>query len=59
LFAGGGMIGCCIVAWLADKVGRTRAIQIICSIAIVAAVIQGASVHIAMFLVGRFFNGMG
>lgn len=58
LFAGGGMIGCGIIAWLADKIGRTRAIQIICALAVVTAAIQGGSVHIAMFLVGRFFNGV-
>lgn len=53
------MIGCGFVAWLADKVGRTRAIQIISCICITSAIIQGASVHIAMFLVGRFMAGMG
>jgi len=52
------MIGCAIVAWLADKVGRVRTIQMICVLAVITAIIQGASVHIAMFLVGRFFNGM-
>lgn len=52
------MIGCIIVAWLADKFGRVRAIQIISALAVVGAVIQGASVHIAMFLVGRTLGGM-
>lgn len=52
------MIGCVIVAWLADKFGRIRAIQILCAIGVVSAIIQGAAVHIAMFLVGRFFSGM-
>lgn len=52
------MIGCGIIAWLADKVGRVRAMQIICVLAIISAAIQGGAVHIAMFLVGRFFNGM-
>ena len=53
------MIGCLIVAWLADKVGRKRGVQIICALCIVSAIIQGASVHIAMFLIGRFLNGIG
>ncbi|KFZ16138.1 hypothetical protein V501_02371 [Pseudogymnoascus sp. VKM F-4519 (FW-2642)] len=59
LFAGGGMIGCMIVPWLADKFGRKVGIQMICVLCIVSAIIQGASVHIAMFLVGRFLNGVG
>lgn len=33
------MIGCMIVAWLADKVGRRMGIQIICVIAIISAII--------------------
>jgi MFS family permease len=59
LFAGGGMIGCVIVAWLADKFGRVRTIQMICALSVIGAIIQGASVHIAMFLVGRTLGGMG
>lgn len=59
LFAGGGMIGCMIVPWLTDKFGRKLGIQIICSVCIISAIIQGASVHIAMFLIGRFLNGVG
>ena len=59
LFAGGGMIGCLVVAWLADRFGRVRAIQIISALSVIAAIIQGASVHIAMFLVGRTLGGMG
>lgn len=34
-------------------------IQIICAVCIISAAIQGGSVHIAMFLVGRFLNGVG
>ncbi|RFU33599.1 hypothetical protein B7463_g2768, partial [Scytalidium lignicola] len=59
LFSGGGMIGCVITAWLADKVGRRMGVQIICVTCIISAIIQGASVQIAMFLVGRFLNGVG
>lgn len=43
---------------LADKAGRVRSIQIICCICIVAAIIQAASVHIAMLFVGRFIGGL-
>lgn len=52
------MIGCLIVAFLADRVGRVRTIQTMCCIGVIAAVIQAASVHIAMFLVGRCLGGM-
>ncbi|KAH8595049.1 general substrate transporter [Bisporella sp. PMI_857] len=57
LFAGGGMIGCIAVAWMADRAGRVRAIQALCLLGIVSAIIQAASIHIAMFLVGRFLSG--
>ncbi|KAJ5587147.1 uncharacterized protein N7459_002912 [Penicillium hispanicum] len=59
IFYAGGIIGCGIVAWLADKVGRRLSIQITCAICIISAIIQAASVHIAMLLVARFFNGVG
>ncbi|KAF4556988.1 Sugar (and other) transporter-like protein 56 [Elsinoe fawcettii] len=59
LFSAGGIVGCCIVAWLANAVGRKLSVQIICTICLVSAVLQVASVHIAMLLVGRFLNGVG
>ena len=58
LFAGGGLIGCFIITYLADAIGRKRSIQVTALIAIVSAALQGGSVHIAMFLVARFLNGM-
>lgn len=57
LFAGGGLIGCLFMTWLADAWGRQRAIQITACLCIVAGAIQAGSVHIAMFLVGRFLMG--
>lgn len=59
LFSGGVIIGCMLVAALAGKVGRKKGIQIIAVVCIISAIIQGASVHIAMFLAGRFINGVG
>lgn len=59
LFAGGGIIGCLILSWFSNKFGRRPTIQITCVLCIVSAIIQGASVHVAMFLVGRLFNGIG
>lgn len=59
LYSAGGIIGCAIAAWFTDKVGRKRAVQVICVICVVSAILQVAAVHIAMLLVGRFFNGIG
>jgi MFS family permease len=53
------MIGCLINAWLADRIGRVRAMQVICAISILGGILQGAAVQIAMFLVGRTLGGMG
>ena len=58
LYAGGGAIGCWIVNWLSDKLGRRMAIQVIAACCVISAAIQTGSVHIAMFLVGRFLNGV-
>ncbi|KAL2858501.1 putative sugar transporter [Aspergillus pseudoustus] len=58
LFAGGGMIGAAINGWLADRLGRVRAIQIPCMLGVIAAAIMGGSVHVAMFLVGRCLAGI-
>jgi MFS family permease len=59
VYTGGGAIGCWFVNWLSDKLGRRLAIQIIAAICTVSAALQTGSVHIAMFLVGRFLNGVG
>ncbi|KAG8631577.1 hypothetical protein KVT40_000717 [Elsinoe batatas] len=58
LFSAGGIVGCCIVAWLANAVGRKLSVQIIRTICIISAIIQCASVHVAMLLVGRFLSGV-
>jgi MFS family permease len=59
LFAGGGAIGALILAWLANKFGRVRAIKVTCVVCIISGAIQAGSIHIAMFLVGRFLSGVG
>ena len=58
LFAGGGAIGALITTWLADKVGRIRAVQITCTLCVISGALQRGSVHIAMFLFGRFISGV-
>ncbi|KAJ5398588.1 hypothetical protein N7465_009077 [Penicillium sp. CMV-2018d] len=59
LFAGGGAIGALALAWLADRTGRVRSMQVTCIICIISGAIQGGSIHIAMFLIGRFLSGIG
>ncbi|KAK5167528.1 uncharacterized protein LTR77_007227 [Saxophila tyrrhenica] len=59
LFAGGGMIGALIISPSLNKFGRKLTIQAICVICVVASAIQGGSVHIGMFLAGRFLSGLG
>jgi len=54
VFQAGGAIGCWTIALLADGFGRRIAIQIICAVCIISCAIQAGSVHIAMFLVGRY-----
>lgn len=48
-----------LLAWLADKTGRVRSMQVTCVICIISGAIQGGSIHIAMFLIGRFLSGIG
>lgn len=58
VYYAGGFFGCLTVNWLSNKFGRRAAIQIITVFTIFAAVIQTASVHIAMFIVGRLLGGV-
>ena len=48
-----------MAAPLADAFGRVRVLQSICILCLVGAILQSASVHIAMFLIGRLVTGMG
>jgi sugar porter (SP) family MFS transporter len=58
LFAAGGAIGSFFLKFVADSLGRKRAIQIICVVCMISGALQAGSVHIAMFLVGRFLSGV-
>lgn len=59
LFQAGGLFGVITAGWVADKLGRCKAIFIFTIITIIGAAIQTGSVHIAMFLVARFITGFG
>ncbi|KEF51771.1 uncharacterized protein A1O9_12108 [Exophiala aquamarina CBS 119918] len=58
LYSGGGIIGCALVPWLLDRLDRRRTIQISAALAILSAGLQSGSVHIVMFLIARFLNGL-
>jgi MFS family permease len=57
IFFAGGAFGAIGQGILADKFGRRRALQVSCAIMIMATALLSGSVHIAMFLVGRLFQG--
>ncbi|ORY27095.1 general substrate transporter [Naematelia encephala] len=59
VFFAGGFFGSFGFAWLADKLGRLRALQIVCVVILVSVVISAAAVNIAMLLVGRILSGIG
>ncbi|SCO91365.1 related to sugar transporter [Fusarium oxysporum] len=59
LFFGGSAIGALVHIWLANYAGRVRAAQVTALLCIIAGAIQAGSVHIAMFLAGRFLAGIG
>lgn len=55
----GAIAGALFQAWTADAFGRKRTIQAGCIVLVVGGALCSGSVHIAMFLVGRFVAGMG
>ncbi|KAK3717672.1 hypothetical protein LTR37_005739 [Vermiconidia calcicola] len=59
LFAGGGLLGALIISPSLNRLGRRLTIQIVCAICVISSAIQGGSVHIGMFLAGRFLSGLG
>ncbi|KAJ9641710.1 hypothetical protein H2204_002772 [Knufia peltigerae] len=58
MYAAAGVIGSLSVFWMLDVMGRKKGIQIAALLCLISAAVQAGSVHIAMFLVGRFFNGL-
>jgi MFS family permease len=57
LFYAGGIFGCLLNSWLADRVGRKWTTIIAYIILLIASACQCGSVHVAMFIVFRFFVG--
>ncbi|CDH53614.1 sugar transporter [Lichtheimia corymbifera JMRC:FSU:9682] len=58
LMACGAVFGCLIAGWMSDRWGRRDSITLSALLFIVGGVLQTASVHIAMQLVGRFISGL-
>ncbi|CAG4964509.1 unnamed protein product [Colias eurytheme] len=61
IFAVGGMIGCPLASWIADKRGRKFALIVNAAFGIIGAVLMGfskTSTSLAMLIIGRFFIGI-
>ncbi|KAI8658921.1 MFS domain-containing protein [Fusarium keratoplasticum] len=59
VFLGGGLIGSIIQAPISNRFGRRIATGSAAVLTILAGALQAGSVHIAMFIVGRFICGVG
>ncbi|KAI9743673.1 MAG: hypothetical protein M1818_002989 [Claussenomyces sp. TS43310] len=59
LFYAGGVFGCILNAWMADRFGRKWTVITASIILIIATACLAGSVNIAMFIVFRFFVGLG
>ena len=59
LFYAGGFFGCFIVGYFADRVGRKTVIAAGAALVLVSNALLAGSVNMSMFIVFRFFNGMG
>lgn len=59
LFAAGGVFGAIHTGWMCESKGRKLTMNTAAAISIIGGAVQTGSVHIAMFLVGRFVNGWG
>lgn len=56
-FGAGSVFGVFFAGWSADYLGRKRTIMIGAIIALIAGIIQAASVHIGMLITGRIIGG--
>lgn len=56
-FGAGSVFGVFFAGWSADFLGRKKTIMIGAIIALIAGIIQAASVHIGMLIAGRIIGG--
>jgi MFS family permease len=59
LFFGGGIFGCLIGSYMADRWGRKSALALGSVLLIISAACLTGSVNVSMFIAFRFLNGMG
>ena len=59
LFYVGGVFGCILNAWLADKIGRKWTSATGSVIMVISTACLAGSVNIGMFIAFRFFVGLG
>lgn len=59
LFQAGAFFGAICISWVADAWGRKTSISVAAFLVVLSGALLAGSVHIAMFLVFRFFAGMG
>jgi len=59
LFYVGGVVGCVLTAWMADRFGRKITAATGAAISLVATACLAGSVDIGMFIAFRFFVGVG
>ena len=55
----GCMIGACTCGWLADKIGRKNLLIVSAIVFLLSSLLTGAFSSFALFLVARFFGGVG
>ncbi|GAA5878866.1 hypothetical protein JCM8547_001494 [Rhodosporidiobolus lusitaniae] len=59
VFQAGGLFGSLISGVTSDRLGRRVAIFLACILVIIGGVLQTATIHIGMFIVGRFISALG
>ncbi|TFK56383.1 general substrate transporter [Heliocybe sulcata] len=59
LFMAGGVFGCITAAWMSNRYGRKRTMNVSAAICIIGGALQTGSIDAAMFLVARFITGWG
>ena len=55
----GCMIGACTCGWLADKIGRKKLLIVSALVFLLSSLLTGAFSSFDLFLVARFFGGVG
>lgn len=57
LFSVGAIFGAIFGGWMCDARGRRPTMMVACVVNVVGGAIQTGSVHVGMFIIGRFITG--